>query len=236
MTNTAVTNLVEQAVLDQMRAKASFTALDISNHLKSERYPVQHREVAKTVREIYESGAMAYYDYERKTIPVITAGGTKQVRAFLYHVQEVKPRTYQTRDLSALPPVPADQARDITDSAPAGPSGILPRPARPAAGSLPKLPRRRVRRDGALAVPKQALARLGWPDGTRLSLRQDGGHMMIGSAPGGSATLMVWGGQRLRICQTVLRTASLSADTVMVEVEGNELRVGSRPPLASRPA
>ena len=234
MTTTAVTSLVEQAVLDQMRAKASFTALDISNHLKAERYPVQHHEVAETVREIYESGAMAYYDYERETIPVITAGGMKQARAFLYHFQETKPRTYQTRDLAALPPVPADQARDITDSAPAGQAYVLPRPPRSSAGAT-HAPRRRVRRDGALAVPKQALAQLGWPDGTRLSLRQDGGHMVVGSTPGGSAALTVWGGQRLRICRTVLSTASLSADTVTVEVDGNELRVGSRPPLASRP-
>lgn len=219
--------------MDRMRAKASFTALDISNHLKAERYPVQHREVAETVREIYESGAMAYYDYERKTIPVITAGGTKQARAFLYHWEETKPRTYQTRDLAALPPVPADQARDIAGSAPAGPASVLPRPVRPATASLPKSPRRRVRRDGALAVPKQALAKLGWPDGTRLSLRQDGGYMVIGSAPGGSAALTVWGGQRLRVCRTVLRAASLSAATVMVEVSGGELRVGSKPPLAS---
>ena len=47
MKNIPLTNLVEQAVLDQMRAKASFTALDISNTLKFERYPVQHREVAE---------------------------------------------------------------------------------------------------------------------------------------------------------------------------------------------
>lgn len=225
MTNIAITNLVEQAVLDQMRAKASFTALDISNYLKGERYPVQHREVAETVREIYESGAMTYYDYERQTIPVITAGGTKQARAFLYHFQETKPRTYQTRDLSALPPVPTDQARDIADSVPTGPVCVLPRPARTASAFAPKLPRRQVRRDGALAVPKQALAQLGWADGTRLSLRQDGGHMVIGSAPSGPAALTVWGGQRLRICRTVLSTASLSAGTVTIAVDRNELRV-----------
>ena len=229
MPTTAITNLVEQAVLNQMRAKASFTALDISNHLKGERYPVQHREVAETVREIYESGAMHYYDYERETIPVITAGGTKQARAFLYHFQETKPRTYQTRDLAALPPVAADQARDMTDSVPAGPARVLPRPPRSASVSAPKAPRRRNRRDGALAVPKQALAQLGWPDGTRLSLRQDGGHMVIGSTPGDSAALTVWGGQRLRICRTLLRTASLSADMVTVEVEGKELRVAQKP-------
>lgn len=228
ITNTAITNLVEQAVLDQMRAKASFTALDISNHLKAERYPVQHREVAETVREIYESGAMAYYDYERRTIPVITAGGTKQARAFLYHFGETKPRTYQTRDLAALPPVPAEQARDITDSAPAGPVCVLPRPARPASPSVPGAIRCRTRRDGALAVPKQLIGCLGWADGTRLSLRQDGGHIMIRATPGGSAGLTVWGGQRLRICRTVLRTASLAADKVTVKVDGNELRVAQK--------
>ena len=227
MTTTAETNLIEQAVLDQMRAKTSFTALDISNRLKAERYPVGHREVAQTVREIYESGAMAFYDYERETIPVMTDNGTKSARAFLYHWEETKPRTYQTRALDALPPVPADQARDITGSAPAGPACVLPRPARPLS-ALPHSPRRRVRRDGALAVPKQALAALGWPDGTRLSLRQDGGHMLIGAAPSGPAALTIWGGQRLRICRTVLRTASLSADVVVVEVDGKELRVKSK--------
>ncbi len=222
---TAITNLVEQAVLDQMRAKASFTALDISNHLKAERYPVQHRVVAETVREIYESGAMAYYDYERESIPVVTAGGTKPARAFLYHFQETKPRTYQTRDLAALPPVAPGQARDITDSAPTGPASVLLRPPRSSALSAPKSPCRRVRRDGALAVPKRTLASLGWPDGTRLSLRQDGGCMIIGSTPGGPAALTVWGGQRLRICRTALCTASLSADAVVIEVEGDELKV-----------
>ena len=49
--------------------------------------------------------------------------------------------------------------------------------------------------------------------------------MVIGSAPGGPAALTVWGGQRLRICRTILRTASLSAETVTVEVDGTELRL-----------
>ena len=227
MTNIAITNLVEQAVLDQMRAKASFTALDISNHLKFECYPVQHRVVAEAVREIYESGAMTYYDYGRETIPVVTAGGTKRVRAFLYHFQETKPCTYQTRDQDALPPVPADQARDLTDSVPAGPACVLPRALRSVSSTAPRSAQRRTRRDGALAVPKQAIAQLGWPDGTRLSLRQDGGHIVIGSVSGGASALTVWGGQRLRICRTVLSKAMLSADTVTIAVEGNELQVGS---------
>ena len=180
MKNIPLTNLVEQAVLDQMRAKASFTALDISNTLKSDRYPVQHREVAQTVREIYESSAMAFYGYERETIPVVTANGTKQVRAFLYHWEETKPRTYQTRAQDALPAVAPDQARDLADSIPAGPASILPRPA--SARQSSRSPRCRKRRDGALAVPKLFVAALGWADGTRLTLRQDGSSVVVEAA------------------------------------------------------
>ena len=229
MKNIPLTNLVEQAVLDQMRAKASFTALDISNALKFDCYPVQHREVAQSVREIYESGAMAFYDYKRETIPVVTAGGTKQAHAFLYHYEEVHPRTYQTRDQNALPAVAPDQARDLADSAPAGPAAILPRPARPAsAQSGSRTPRCRTRRDGALAVPKPLIAKLGWSDGTRLTLRQDGGSVVVeAAAPSSSSqlSLTVWGGQRLRICRTKLKVGALSADTVTVEAAGDRLRV-----------
>lgn len=224
MKNIPFTNLVEQAVLDQMRARASFTALDISNRLKFERYPVQHRDVAETVREIYESGAMAFYEYERKTIPVVTANGTKQARAFLYHFQQVRPQTYQTRTQDALPTVTPDQARDLTDCAPATPASILPRPAHP---SRSQMPRCRTRRDGALAVPKPIVAQLGWSEGTRLTLRQDGCSVIIGAATPSSVgpSLTVWGGQRLRICRTKLSFGALSADTVIVEVAGDGLRV-----------
>jgi hypothetical protein len=229
MKNIPLTNLVEQTVLDQMRAKASFTALDISNALKLDCFPVQHREVAASVREIYESGAMAFYNYERETIPVVTANGTAQARAFLYHYGEVKPRTYQTRDQDALPAVAPGLARDLSESAPAGPAAILPRPARlPSAMPRSRAPRRRTRRDGALAVPKLLVARLGWSDGTRLTLRQDGNSVVIEAAaplssPGPSLT--VWHGQRLRISRTKLSLGALSADTVMIETLQDGLRV-----------
>lgn len=227
MSNIPLTNLVEQAVLDQMQAKASFTALDISNTLKFDRYPVQHREVAQAVREIYESGAMAFYDYERETIPVVTAGGAKQARAFLCHWEEVHPRTYQTRAQDALPAVAPDQARDLADSAPAGPTAILPRPARPASSRQnSRSPRCRTRRDGALAVPKLLVAALGWADGTHLTLRQDGSSVVVAAAPASAApALTVWRGQRLRICRTKLRLGAMSAETVTVEIAGDGLRV-----------
>ena len=213
-----------------MRAKSSFTALDISNALKLDCYPVQHREVAALVREIYESGAMSFYDYERETIPVMTAGGTQQARAFLYHWEEVKPRTYQTRSQNALPAVAPGQARDLTDSTPAGPALILPRPTRPASAKAPRsqASRRRTRRDGALAVPKLLVAKLGWSDGTRLTLRQENDTVMIEAAGPSSNTgpsLTVWDGQRLRICRTKLSLGTLTANSVTVEIAGNGLRV-----------
>ena len=61
--NTQIVNIVEQKVLERMRAKDSFTALDISNASR-QRFPVRHGEVAEIVRDIFQSGAMDFYDYD----------------------------------------------------------------------------------------------------------------------------------------------------------------------------
>ncbi len=222
MKNVPLTHLVEQTILDQMHAKASFTALDISNRLKSDRYPVAHREVAAAVREIYDSGAMAYFDYERELIPVVTEGGVKQAKAFLYHFQQVRPRTYQTRDLASLPPVATEAARDLTDCIPASPLPVLPRPAR----SSSRTRQSRTRRDGALAVPRCLLLQLGWQDGQRLSLTAAAGELSLTPAVTNDDTaLQVWSGSRLRVCRTKLRAGALSAESVTLIVEGNGLKV-----------
>ena len=223
--NIQLTNLVEQAMLDQMRAKASFTALDISNGLKAGHYPVQHRDVAAVVRDIFQSGAMGHYDYERKLIPVVTEGGAKQAQAFLYHFTQTRPRTYQTRSQDALPPVPADQARDLSDSAAATALPILPRPA----PSSPRKSRskRRSRRDGALAVPQRILRQLGWSDGQHLSLSGAAGQLVIEASTGEKA-LKIWNGQRLRICRTKLSLGALTAERVTVEIDGGRLRVAAQ--------
>lgn len=223
-TNIPLTNLIEQTILDQMRAKASFTALDISNRLKADRYPMQHRDVAAVVRDIFQSGAMRHYEYERKLIPVVTDGGTKQTQAFVYHFTETRPRTYQTRNQEALPPVPADQARDLADSAAASPLPILPRPlpSRRKSGG-----RQGSRRDGALAVPSQILRQLGWSDGLCLSLSGDAGQIIVEACNAGEKPLKVWSGQRLRICRTKLRLGALTAERVTVEVEGDHLRIAA---------
>jgi len=221
--NAPLTNLVEQAVLDQMRAKASFTALDISNRLKADRYAVQHRQVAETVREIFESGAMAHYDYDREIIPVVTDCGAKTARAFLYHFQEVRPRTYQARNQRALPPVPSDQARDLSDCIAANVLPPLLRPTRP----LRRPGRRRVRRDGALGIPKSLLTQLGWTDGSRLALTVESGRLVIQASATGGEALRVWNGQRLRICRTKLHRGALTAEGVVVEVDGAGLSVSA---------
>ncbi len=223
--NAQLTNLVEQTVLDQMRAKESFTALDISNRLKAERYSVQHRAVAEAVREIFESGAMAHYDYDRETIPVVTDGGAKMTRAYLYHFQETRPRTYQTRNQDSLPPVPLDQARDLSDSAAATPLPVLPRPAHPPRKSGS---RQQARRDGALAVPQRMLRQLGWSDGQGLSLSGDAGRIVITTSVTGDKPLKIWNGQRLRICRTKLNIGALRAESVTVEVEGDTLRIAAQ--------
>lgn len=220
--NTSLTALVEQAVLDQMRARASFTALDISNRLKAERYPVQHRQVAETVREIFDSGAMAHYDYDRESIPVVTDGGAKTTSAFLYHFQEVRPCAYQARSQSALPPVPPDQARDLSDAPTAGAALLPSRPAR-----FPRCRGRRTRRDGALGIPKSLLAQLGWTDGTRLALTVNDGRLVIEAWSTGAEELRVWEGQRLRICRTKLHGGALTAESALVAVDGAALSVSA---------
>ena len=221
--NVPLTNLIEQAVLDQMRTKASFTALDISNRLKSERYPVQHREVAEAVREIFQSGAMSFYDYERELIPVVTDGGAKQTRAFLYHFAETRLHTYQMRRQDALPPVAPDRAKDLADSVHASPIPVLHRPSRPASHR-----RRRTRRDGALGIPRSLLGQLGWADGSRLALSVEAGRIVIKASGTGEEPLKIWRGQRLRICRTKLGLGALTAERVTVEIEGSALKVSAR--------
>ena len=217
--NTPLTNLIEQTVLDQMRDKASFTALDISNRLKREQYRVQHREVAGIVREIFQSGAMGFYDYDRELISVVTEGGARQAQAFLYHFQEVRPRTYQARTQDALPPPAPDRARDLVDTVHASPIPVLHRPVRTAPNR-----RSRTRRDGALAVPCGLLRQLGWSAGICLSVEAEAGGLVLRPVADGGR-VRVWNGQRLRVCRRILRLGALSADRVTVEVNGVGLKV-----------
>jgi hypothetical protein len=225
MMQTLLTNVVETTVLERMRTKQSFTALDISNALKADRYPFRHREVAEVVRDIYSSGAMDYYDYRRELIAVTTEGGEKTTQAYLYHHQEIHTSKYAARDQEALPPVPADKARDLTDCVAAGQLNILPRPASPRQkNSTPHAAH--VRQDGALAIPRDLIARLGWGCDSQFTLKAEPGCLTVGKDAGnGDKAVRVWGGQRVRICKTKLSLGALSAELASVEIVGDNLRI-----------
>ena len=223
-----VTNIVEQTVMERMRTKESFTALDISNALKADRYPVRHGPVAATVRDIYQSGAMGYYDYDRKLIDVVTDGGAKKTQAFLYLHGETREREYTARAQASLPLVAPDQARDMSGCVATSPLPLLPQPATRQRRTT-AAHRGCKRRDGALAVPRALVERLGWAEGTTLALVSDGGQMRIAPRPPtlgtSEKTLRVWGGQRVRICKTKLQLGAVTAERVILVVEGSILKV-----------
>jgi hypothetical protein len=232
--NTQMTNLVEQTVMDKMRIKEAFTALDVSNALKAQRYPLRHGEVAATVRSIFQSGAMAYYDYGRRLIDVVTEGGAKKAQAFLYLHDDTREREYQRRDQNSLPPVPDDQARDISDSVSA--SALPPRVHHVSKASMPQS-RQCPRRDGALAIPRAVVQQLGWTPGIALTLISENGQMQIVSRPpvGKELAVRVWGGSRVRICKTKLRQGDLTAERVLVQVMGASLQMWANEPGGTHP-
>lgn len=235
-----LTNVVENEVLQFMQAKDSFTALDVSNALKTAKYPVRHREVAEVVRDIYNSGAMAYYDYNRHLMDVKTEGGTKTAQAYLYHHQTARVSDYAGLDQDALPPVPANLARDLSDCVAADPLGLLKRAPTVAAArnrnSHSSAPRCATgRQDGALAISSRIIAQLGWTDGELLTVRAEQGKLIVeSSAPSpnvGQKTPVarVWSGRRVRICKTKLRMGALAAGGVTVSVDGSSLCIAAHP-------
>lgn len=219
--NTQIISLVEQAVVERLRSRASFTALDISNALKADRYAVTHGQVAEIVRDIYGSGAMDFYDYDRRLIDVTTDGGAKQTRTFLYLHGGTKERDYTARQQSSLPRVPQDIARDLSDCVPACPVPILARPAGHPRVQSGRGSRKELRRDGALAIPRFLVAQLGWTAGLALGLTVDASQVRL--APGGCIPVQVWDGLRVRISKRKLRRSALIAGQVTVEIDGDGL-------------
>lgn len=224
------TNLVEIETLAWLLKRASFTAIDISNSLKSQRFPVRHREVAEIVREAFESGAMAAYDYIRSVIDVTIGEGARREHAYLYHHVLCHPDNYTDRSQDAAPPVPAELARDMTDCVAAGSPYVLARPSGRQASYGPRQSRRGAngnRRDGALPIPRRILAALGWVDGNELAVEAEPGRITLhaGSVDSTGVFVRIWGGQRLRICKTKLAFGALSAAAAKIEVDGGSLRI-----------
>ena len=86
-----------------------FTALDVSNTVKTILPGVRHREVAPIVRDIFTNGEFGD-GYTRTLIDVI-ADGRKKVSAFLYHLDDDDPEDYagSQRQQLAVAPIPVQQ-------------------------------------------------------------------------------------------------------------------------------
>lgn len=223
--NTQIVPLVERAIMERMRAKSCFTALDISNALKADRYPIRHREVAEIVRDIHASGAMEFYDFDRRLIDVVTEGGTKKTQAFLYLHDATREREYTARRQDSLPLVPDDQARDLSESVLAAPVPVLPRPQQSSHPTNRRSGRRsHCRRDGALTIPRALLLQLGWDDDDTLSLTSGQNGLTLALSPTAGA-VRVWKHQRLRLCRRKLRLGGMTADGVILEIIGTSLQI-----------
>ena len=210
--------LVENAVRQQLQQGAAFTALDVSNSLKSRNFPVRHSDVAAVVRDVYGSGAMDAYNYRRTHINVTTDNGSKKTQAWLYLPQPARQRDYAARTQNALPPVPADRARALPDAAPAAAGSVLPRSAGKYAG------RGRTRRDGALSLPLSVVRQMGWTAGVTLSVNIDAGRLTV-RAGGGGVRLRVWDGERVRVCRRTLSLGGLRVGRVTWDVQGGVLHL-----------
>jgi hypothetical protein len=98
---------VTRRVVDRYTCEGfMFTALDISNSVKSTLPGVRHREVAPIVRDLFSEGAMSD-EYAQTLIDVQTPAG-QTVQAFLYHLADDDPDDYAgtQRRQRAIPPVP----------------------------------------------------------------------------------------------------------------------------------
>jgi hypothetical protein len=223
---TQLMNLVEMTLEPKLQARESFTALDISNALKRESYPIRHRDVAEAVRDLYSAGAMDSFGYARTLITVM-AEGDSAAQAYLYHPLAENPHFYHDRAQEALPLPPRHLAKDIADTVPATPLLLLPRRAPAASRSAPRTRAQSGRRDGALEAPRRLLKALGWTAGDTLALRLEanGGLILEANQGQGTALVQVWGGLRLRICKTKLQLGRLSIGNIALRAEGAALRL-----------
>lgn len=111
-TSNATLRAVTQRVVDNFTAQgALFTALDVSNAVKTTLPDVRHREVSPVVRELFERHAMG--DYQHSLIDVLADGKTP-AQAYLYHLPEHAPTLYDDsmRNQLAIPPVSTSTSRN----------------------------------------------------------------------------------------------------------------------------
>jgi len=139
-----------------------FTALDVSNEVKTRISGVRHREVSPVVRTLFEADAMGG-DYVRSLIDVTVQAG-KTVQAYLYHDQGRDPGDYGQRQREQRAAAP-----DSSGSAPSLSSG--------SSSSSNPAP--------SAATPPPAPARVG----ATTSSDDGSSEIVVGLASDGSATL-----------------------------------------------
>ncbi len=99
-----------------------FTALDVSNAVKSSLADIRHREVSPLVRDAFSRGSMGPYN---QTLIDVVAEGRKPAQAYLYHLPRHPASDYDDsmRSQLAIPPVAIttgdddDTITDATDDA-----------------------------------------------------------------------------------------------------------------------
>jgi hypothetical protein len=122
---------VTQRVVDlYTREGWLFTALDVSNSVKTTLPSIRHREVAPVVRDLFANGAMGD-GYAQTLIDVLA--DRKTVQAFLYHLKGADIESGYDDDKRrqlAIPPVSAsledeDESEDTEAEVPIGVDGRL---------------------------------------------------------------------------------------------------------------
>lgn len=111
-TDDSTLRAVTQRVVDTFTAQgALFTALDVSNAVKTTLPEVRHRQVSPLVRELFERRAMG--DYQHSLIDVLADGKTP-TQAYLYHLPEHDVTLYDEsmRTQLAIPPVSTSTSKN----------------------------------------------------------------------------------------------------------------------------
>lgn len=166
-----------------------FTALDISNEVKTRLPGVRHREVAPVVRDLFTAGRFAP-EYAQTMIKVQIANGS-HVDAFLYHDEEDDPDDYAGNQRKKTAKAPA-AVRYVPPGQPV-PAAMQPQPSTrnnapiaqapvppPASANTSNL-KLRVGPQGELRLPKQFIentistrtVHLERGDGSKFYLRDD---------------------------------------------------------------
>jgi hypothetical protein len=151
-------------VVDELTGAAMlFTALDVSNAVKRSLPGVRHREVSPIVRDLFNRKAMG--SYQTTEIDVL-AGGTKPVKALLYHLPEHSSDRYD------------DSMRNQVATPPTAQSLGYSNPVVTATAQGSPVP---IGKDGRARVPRQLLVNAGI-DGDRVLVQTEGDSLRIVAA------------------------------------------------------